>query len=181
MPEKNMLYAFYASTTERKTGSKCFNLIFLFEFSWLHFLITSSNFLSKSCSAACCDIFTATAAIVGFNLPLILLFIRAEVNYGPTHSTSKLEQHITYKHKAQKKRKLETAVTAERKNGFGLDSFLNYGGVSVDKYVDWIGMSCQPLDTCENHYFRAMVEALNPKAPLKNLSTETVINQVLPR
>ena len=107
--------------------------------------------------------------------------IESEVKYGHCHSTSKLHQHITSKHKEDHKRKLETVVEDLRKAGTTLLAGLNVipGAATIDKYIEWISLGCHPLDICEDIHFRDMIHFLNPRSPLETLSARTAKEKVL--
>ncbi len=104
----------------------------------------------------------------------------AEVCYGFSHSTSKLDQHLKSKHASVHKRKIETRVEDDRKNGINLLTSLNvvYGGAAVNHYIEWIVQEGKPIDTCESESFRAMISSLNAKSPLATLTKKTVATQV---
>ena len=89
-------------------------------------------------------------------------------------------QHITSKHAEEHKRNIDTSVEVDRLAGVGLMESLNvvYGGIAVDKYVEWVALDTQSLDMCESSHFREMVAALNQKSKLATLSRNTVREQV---
>ncbi len=105
----------------------------------------------------------------------------AEVKYGASHSTSKLEQHLKSRHEEVHKRKIDEAVEEQRKKGFFLLNSLHVvpGIAAVDNFIEWIALSSQPISTCEDPYFRTMVSSLNSKSPLATLSYKTVKEKVV--
>jgi len=105
----------------------------------------------------------------------------SEVNYGASHSTSKLGQHLKAIHKEEHKRNVESFVEGQRKQGNTLLAALNVapGLAAVDDYIEFIALACQPLDLCENEHFRKMITSLNQKSALGMLSARSAKEMVI--
>ena len=50
------------------------------------------------------------------------------------------------------------------KKGEKIEDFVTYGGAFFQHYLKWMVFTYQPINTCENPFFRRMCAELNPKA-----------------
>jgi BED zinc finger len=80
-------------------------------------------------------------------------------------NTTKMINHMQKCHKGVVANDRAKAVKEHVKQGSTLEKYLNHGGQFMTSYLKWIVMTYQPIATCEDPYFRAMITSVNSHVP----------------
>ena len=99
------------------------------------------------------------------------------VNYGSSKSTSKLTNHLLFRHRSTYDEYMAKSAVTKRNLSGTLDNFVVYGGNFMKEYIRWVVMTYQPVSTCDNAQFRRMCATLSPKSA--TLSSDTVMREML--
>ena len=103
---------------------------------------------------------------------------KAFVNYGKTKSTSALCSHFLHKHRAVYDENLRNEAEKKRKIFGSVEQSVVYGGNFMKEYIRWIVETFQPINTCDNIYFRKMCSALS-STKTQFLTSYTVLREML--
>jgi hypothetical protein len=85
------------------------------------------------------------------------------INYGASKSTSKLTNHVFHKHRGNYDAYMELEAGKKRKLSGNILNFVVSGGDYMKEYLRWIIETFQPISTCDNPFFRRMLNAYSSK------------------
>jgi len=105
---------------------------------------------------------------------------KCTVQYGKDRSTGNLKKHIQHSHPevhhaalmrdAAAVQTSSSSVNSSTSTGSGKNSSMHSFVVCApgffDAHMKWVIATYQPLNTCEQPSFKAMIHSLNPKAPV---------------